>query len=143
MAIYKVRELQDILCEISEDGYPYVEIREIEADNEFPTSLSFDAITPFESISYDIIESYDFEPDEEFPLTETFNVQDRCHEIGFTYEEIATIHHALKNALEHFKNCESDPSYSKEVKRNIKASSVRCRNLEAKLTKFLNQLSPK
>lgn len=142
MAIYKIREIQDRLCEISENGFPYVEINEMPADDEFPVSLSFEAITPYETINYEIVNSYDIKPGEDFPPI-TFKLQDFCHEISFTFDEIITINHALKNVLEYFKDCENNPQYSKEIKRNIKASSVRCRNLQTKTTNFLNHFSPK
>ena len=142
MAIYKIRELQDILCEMAEDGYLYAEIAELDADDENPASLSFDAIAPYESVSYDCIDSYDLAPDDELSPV-TFKSNDRCHEIGFTYEEIGTIHHAVRNVLEYFKVLEKDPQCPKDVKRDIKAHSVKCRNLQAKLFKFLNQIVPK
>ncbi len=142
MAIYKTRDLQDRLCEIAKDGYLYVDITEIDADDEFPTSLSFDALAPYESTDYETVESLELDLEDEFPPV-TFHATDLCHEIGFTYEEISTIHHAVVNALEYFKSCEKDPTYSKEVVRDIKSSAVKCRNLQAKLVKFLNQVSPK
>ncbi len=142
MAIYKVRELQDRLREISEDGYPYADIRETEACGEYPTHLSFEAVAPDEIIDYETVISYTPDPDGNLPPI-TFRQEDPCYEVIFSFGEIFTINHALKNALEYFKECENDPRYSKEIRRSIKSSSVNCRNLEAKLTKFLNHLSPK
>ena len=137
MAVYKIRELQNRLCEMSEDGYLYAELYELEADEELPAGLAFTAVTPDESIDYETVDACKPASDEDF-FHDSFKVTDQCHEISFSYEEIATIHHALTNALEYFKECEKDPQYSSEVKKKIKTSSVKCRNLQAKLIKFLN-----
>lgn len=144
MTVYKIRELQDRLCEMSEDGYLYAELYELEADEdgELPAELSFTAVTPDESIDYEPVEACKLTSDEDL-LHDSFKPTDRCHEISFSYEEIATIHHALTNALEYFKDCEKDPQYSSDVKKKIKSSSVKCRNLQAKLIKFLNNVVPK
>ena len=139
MAIYKTRELQERLCELSEDGCPYVEISELEAAEGFPVALSFKAVTPDEYIDYDIVSSCELPPEKDF-FSFKLTPQDLCHEISFSYEELITIHHAVTNALEYFKECEKDPQTSKDVKRNIKSASVKCRNLQAKLIKFLSPL---
>lgn len=139
MSIYKIRELQDRLCEMSEDGYLYAELYELEADEECPAGFAFSAVTPDEFIDYETVSSCSPVSDEDF-FHDSFKPTDQCHEISFTYEEIATLHHALTNALEYFKECEKDPQYSHEVKKDIKASSVKCRNLQARLRKFLNNL---
>lgn len=143
MSTYKVREVLDCLCEVIRDGYPFVDISEIAADDELPASLCIDAIaSQYEVINYDDIDSCDL-PDDDEPFTETFSAQDQCHEITFTYGEITTIYHAIMNALEYFKECEASPDYSRDIKSNIKSASVNCRNLQAKLIKIVNQFHPK
>lgn len=58
MATYKVKELLNTLHEIANDGYEYVEVMEIEDEDEYPPFLSFSAIAnSFMNIDYDSIDS--------------------------------------------------------------------------------------
>ena len=137
MALYNLFEVMDHIMEIINDGYIYADISEIPRDDDDPASLSFSVPDPdndFLAIDY---ESIDALPDD-YDLSRCSITSDKvCY--GLTLEELATVHHALNNALEYFKECSSDKSYSKEVLNDIKASSVRCRNLQAKTLKFLNK----
>lgn len=58
MAIYNVQDLLDRLHEIKKDGYSRVELSIIAADEEFPESLSFNAVVDVcEYIDYETVES--------------------------------------------------------------------------------------
>lgn len=144
MATYKVQDLFNQLSEIINDGYEFVDVYESEADDDFPTSLSFEAIDEYENIGYDGVESCEIPPDHDFnSISTTVRTDSYCSSIVFTYDEIFTIEHAVNNALEYFKECSKDPSYSKEVLAEIKASSIKCRNLQAKLAKYLKRFKAK
>ena len=144
MATYKIYDLIEKLYEISADGYEYVDIFESECDDEYPASLSFSAISndslgiDYEEIeSCEIPDNYDYEES-----TRKINSADFCLQLPFTYQEIFTIKHAVDNALEYFKECIENPEISKDIKTEIKTSSVSCRNLQAKINKFLSKLKP-
>ena len=143
MAIYNVYELYNRICELANDGYEYVEIITLDSDEEFPESLSFNAIETYNSsVDYEEIEScvlsehYCYEEKQSHTIKPT----DYCMELNFTYNEIATIKHAVDNALEYFKEALKDDSYSKDIIKEIKESSIECRNLQAKLAHFLKHI---
>ena len=139
MAIYKISEVLDRLFEMRQDNILYADICEIDGDADFPTFLNFDAIiSDYECVNYETIESY---PDvSEHDLTHcTISPDDNCYELTFTYQDIFTLYHAVTNALEYFKDCEKDPSYSSDILRNIKSSSVKCRNMQAKLFQIVRR----
>lgn len=143
MATYKTSDLYNIISELMNDGYEYVDVLSLDAAEDSPEALSFDAIEDScSSTEYEIIEScevpddYDFSEHSTRPIAPT----DYCCELNFTYEEIALIKHATDNALEYFKELLKDPKQSKEIVKDIKQSSVKCRNLQAKLSKFLKYL---
>lgn len=138
MAYYKTRDLLNRLHEIYDDGYPLVEVSLMEADDDFPESLHFDATEPesYECVDYEEVESCE-DPDNPDSLTFTIHPDDPCHQITFTYSEIDTIFNAVGNALEYFKQESKNRSNPRETLDEIKATSIRCRNLQAKLIKFL------
>lgn len=137
MAVYKSIELFNKICEILNDGYEYVEVTDL--DN---ASLSFEAIADeIESIDYEEIDSCDIPDDYDFDKPSISISSDSfCYNINFTYKEIATISHAVNNALAYFKDCLEDSSCSRDVRDEIKASSVECRNLQAKLNRLLKHI---
>lgn len=139
MATYKVNDLLNQICEIIDDGYEYVDIIELEADEYSPTGLSFEALDEYSSIGYDGVESCEMPEDYDSDAPRTVCSDDFCKYISFTYAEIATLKHAIDNALEYFKECSKDPSLSRDALSEIKASSVDCRNLQAKLAKFFKK----
>ena len=143
MAIYKTSDLLELLCQIINDGYEFVDIAEFEADDEFPAHLSFDAIeNEFSSVDYEEIDSTEFPDGYDFEHSvRTFKPDDFCGSIPFTFKEIFTIAHAVDNALEYIKECSKDPSYSKDIIEEMKSSSVEMRNLQAKLAKHLKRYS--
>lgn len=104
------------------------------SDDDFPASLSFSASDPddeFCEIDYETVDSVS----EDDPCT----IGDKtCY--AFTATELSTIHHALTNALEYFKEClaNKDGLYDGNTLDEIKTSSVSCRNLQAKVGKVLN-----
>jgi len=139
MAIYKISEVLDRLSEMKQDNVLYADIMEVEGDSEFPTALGFEAlISDYERVDYETVDSY---PDvSEHDLTHcTISPNDNCYDLSFTYQEIFTLHHAVSNALEYFKECEKNPSYTPDILKRIKSSSVKCRNLQPKLLKIVRQ----
>lgn len=142
MAIYNVVELIDRLLDIYQnEGALYADIIQLPEDADSPTRLDFMAVHPNgESVDYEAIDSQSNPSEADFSgysITPT----DPCYNITFSYEDIVTIHHAVRNALEYFKECEKNPIYSTEDLKDIKASSVRCRNLEAKLVKAMKSFT--
>lgn len=133
MAVYHLFDIMDRIMEIINDGMFFANITELSGDDEFLTRLSFYAINPDEEceIDYEEVESV---------TRDTFcTIEDKvCY--GLTLEELSTVHHALANALEFFKICSSDKSYDRETLDDIKASSIECRNLQAKIGKFISSL---
>ena len=138
MATYKISDVQERLFELRNDGFLYADISELDGDDEDPTCLYFSGLQPYEEVDYE--EVYSIPDVSDHDLTHyTISPEANCHGLIFTYAELDTLHHALLNALEYCKECEKDPSYSRETLREIKASSVSFRNLEAKMTKFYKQ----
>lgn len=136
MALYNLFEVMNHIMGIINDGYMYADISEIPGDDELPPGLSFSVPDPDDFMEIDY-ESVDALP-EDHDLSDCSITPDKaCYCLSL--EELATVHHALNNALEYFKECSSDKSYNKEVLKEIKASSVKCRNLQAKTFKFLNR----
>ena len=140
MATYKTQEILNLISDIATDGYPLVNIYEMEADDDFPTSLSFDAIDPdtgFE-VDYESIESCsnsEIDSSSRYIATK----DDYCG-LGFTFDEVAIIHMALKNALLHLKNCVENPECPDADKTKIKTSSIDMRNVQAKIEKFMKRI---
>lgn len=143
MATYKISDLFTRLCEISSDGYEYVDITLLPSDDGEAESLEFMAVSDaFTTDSYDYVDSCELSEDYDLETsTRKFVGTDYCSEVPFTYEEIGTIKHAVDNALEHFKDILDNPSESPEIKKQFKQSSVRCRNLQAKLAGFFKHIS--
>lgn len=145
MAIYQTQELLNQISEILSDGYKYVEVTELDGDEEedFPVSLNFSAIeSSFSGIDYEGVDSCDI-PEDYDSDSDTFTVsRDDFVPISFTFREICTLKQSVDNALEYLKECSNDPSYSKETLDDIKSSSVRMRNLQAKLAQFLKRFNP-
>lgn len=150
MAIYKSAELLKMISEIVNDGYKYVDVSELEGsspdpdddeDGEYddlPTSLNFEAIDEnLVGIDYESVDSCEFPSESDIDAPEHFHGNDICGSIAFTFDEIFTIKHATDNALEYFKECSKEPKIPKDTLSEIKASSISCRNLQAKLAKFL------
>lgn len=150
MAIYKSAELLKMISEIVNDGYKYVDVTELEGtlpdpnddeDDEYddlPTALSFEVIDEhLAGIDYESVNSCDFPTVNDIHAPEHFHGKDICGSITFTFDEIFTIKHATDNALEYFKECSEDPEIPKDILAEIKTSTISCRNLQAKLAKFL------
>ena len=53
MATYNTSDVIKQLLEILTDGYGYVDISELEGDDEFPTSLSFTVLDDQDDINID------------------------------------------------------------------------------------------
>ena len=116
MAVYFLCDIMDRITEIINDGALFAEITELPGDDDSPASLSFSA-------------------SEDDPCT----IGDKaCY--AFTATELSTIHHALTNGLEYFKEClaNKDGLYDRDTLDEIKSSSVSCRNLQAKVGKVLD-----
>lgn len=140
MAIYRITDILNQLVQITSDGYDYVDLTSLEANDDFPASLDFSAIDlgGF-SIGYNPVESVNIPSDYDPETSERiFFCNDVCSDLLFTYNEILTTRYAIDNVLEFFKAYLKEPSCSGEERDDIKASSVDVRNLQAKLNKFLS-----
>ncbi|MCX4324572.1 MAG: hypothetical protein OSJ59_16635 [Lachnospiraceae bacterium] len=134
MAVYFLCDIMDRITEIINDGALFADITELPGDDDSPASLSFSAPDPedeFCEIDYETVDSVS----EDDPCT----IGDKaCY--AFTATELSTIHHALTNGLEYFKEClaNKDGLYDRDTLDEIKSSSVSCRNLQAKVGKVLD-----
>lgn len=134
MATYFLCDVMDRITEIINDGSLFADIMELPSDDDSPTSLSFSAPDPddeFCEVDYETV--YSVSEDE--PCTIGTKA---CY--AFNALELSTIHHALTNALEYFKEClaNKDGLYDRDTLDEIKSSSVSCRNLQAKVGKVLD-----
>lgn len=138
MAVYNLFSLLNQVRELINDGYPYAEITELSADEEFPASLSFSALEDeFGNVDYDGVDAL---PDD-YDYSQGINISADTPCFILTLQETATVLHSLDNALEYFKECSAnkDGLYDRDTLNQIKSASVSCRNLQAKVRKFLNR----
>lgn len=129
MATYKTIDLINQISQILNDGYHFVDVYEDEADDDYPASLSFE------------VPDFDMEYDEVISLsddTTKLTISSQDYIAAFTLEEITLLHQAVSNALEYYKECQKDSSYSRDDKASIKSASVKTRNMQAKLLKIIN-----
>lgn len=131
MATYKTLDLMNRISQILNNGYFFVDVSEIEGDSEFSTSLSFEAEDGNIGIGYDDVDSISDNEESTFITSDDYIA-------AFTANEISLLHHSVSNALEYYKECLNDPSYSRETKDKIKADIVQTRNMQAKLLKLIN-----
>lgn len=138
MAIYKVTELLDVISQVFNEGYSYIEIEETEGDDEFSTSLGFSTIIDYSSAEgYDEIDAIDIPKDYIFGQTPNkLHVDDIAKRLTFTFDDLVTFTNAITNALEYGKERLSCPDCTREERDDIKSLSVDYRNLQAKLAKF-------
>ncbi len=146
MAVYKSTDILKVISEITSDGFKYVDVYELEGssdeDGDAITSLNFEAVADeFSAVGYDSVYSCGDPTDSEIEAPESFHNDDFCGLVSFTFGEIFTINHAVNNALEYFKELSKDTSIPRETLEHIKSSSVSCRNLQAKLVKFLKDFN--
>lgn len=75
MAAYKIIDLYNQLHEIASDGFEYVEISQLEADEDFPESLSFCAVETYYSgvDDYDRVDSCELPEDYDVADCSIFN----------------------------------------------------------------------
>ena len=135
MATYKTSELLKQLCDLVNDGYAYVDVSEIEADEDFPASLSFSICEGFAGMNYCDIDSCD-PPENYLASSCDENPDDSFARILFSEKELCTIACAIDNALEYFKELKGDPNIPQEDRDGLRILSTDCRNLQAKLKKF-------
>ena len=135
MAVYKVNDLLSKLLEVSEGGYSFVEITELEADEDSLESLSFTGISDFECMDYEEVVSVS---EAEIESSDSFNSSD-FFPISFTFDEIDAIKYSVDNTLEYLKLLMKSADCPKDAFDDMKASSVVCRNLQAKLSRRLKE----
>lgn len=133
MATYSTIDLMNQISEILNDGHLFVEVSEFEAEDDCPASLSFEAEDGYIGIGYEGVEALSDDSDCKITIT------DKDYIAAFTLEEISLLRQAVSNALEYYKECQKDSSYSKETKADIRSSAVATRNMQAKLTKLLKR----
>lgn len=139
MALYNLLDVLDTVSCIINDGLIYADICELQGDDDSPASLYFSAPDPDDptwSIEYEGVNSL---PDDHDISRSTIKTDRAFYPLSL--RELATVHHALTNALEYFKECAADKSYGREIQDKIKKSSIDCRNLQAKIGKILKNYS--
>ena len=143
MATYKTTDLLAVLAQILDDGNPTVNISQLEALDDIPESLHFESQDEDDDefvTDYDTVYAIDSTDDIDMSLH--FHPDDLCSHFFFTYNEIETIRAALNHSLEYIKEESVKPIYSKEDLQAMKYSSVRFRNLLAKVDRFFKKISP-
>lgn len=134
MAVYKTSDLIQRLHEILTDGYGYVDVSELEGDDEFPTSLSFSVLDDQDmGIDYESIEFLDESSIDS--SSSRFKTSDICPEAIFTYKELFTLMYSIEVTLDRLKEWSAEPLPKKDLD-EIKQSTVDCRNLQAKFAKL-------
>lgn len=129
MATYNVIDLMKILSELIYDGHYMADIDEIPADEDFPASLSFSIQDEGFEIDFGEVDSSEHFEKIQIPTDVPF--------YPFSIEELLLIKQSVDNALEYYKSCMDDPSYSPDIKADIRSSSVKARNFQAKLSHIL------
>lgn len=140
MAIYNLFDLQNRISEMIDDEYIFANVFTLDADDEGPESLAFEAIDSDDFyVGYECVDSVSEEEIEEFSGI-TFKADDTCYLLNFTFSELHMLQASLTNAIEHAKMCEVDSSYSKDEIELIKSDIIQMRNLEAKIAHFFSKL---
>lgn len=143
MAVYLLKDLLDRFSEVASDGYRAVELFEEDADDSSAAYLNITAKDEdFSDVDYDPVEAFP-ENDENFERTVAVTFNDPCHEIRFSYKEVAELHHAVTNALEFYKDALKDKTLPRNIKEDIKSAEISARNLQAKLFKVVKRLPRK
>lgn len=139
MATYRISDLIVRLTEMLQDGYSFVNLEEIPAEDDLPACLSFEGLPEFEGNNYEEVDSVDLD---NLPsrIIRSFSPDDLCGSMLFTYNELATLHYALDNAIDYFKKEKENPEYSREEKDEIKTGIIDFRNLQPKFVRFFNRL---
>ncbi len=142
MALYNVKDLLLQLTQIASDGYEFVEVSEIPAEEEFPDSLQFTALENGDFfVDYDSIDSVDVSEEYNYQTSpHACSIDSPCTELIFSYKEMFVLKHAVDNALEHFKEEMGKPDCSREIKDEIKSASIDVRNIQAKLNQLMSRL---
>lgn len=137
MAIYKITDLVNRLSEITSDGYDYVDLDE---DIDGESACIFLEAMPDSEYDYEAVESVSI-PEEYYDDNHRriFNPNDICASLHFSFRELATMHHAVTNALEGLKEHIATTSPSKEELRELKLTKTEWLNLQAKLAHFLSR----
>lgn len=134
MADYSIHEIFNRVCEIINDGYHYVNIMELESNDDFPSSLEFSAYDPKNecSINYDSVDALE---SEELFQDGTIHADEFL--IGITSKETSLLKVALEVTLSTYKEMLSDSSIEKNQKDKIKSLSVELRNMQARINHTL------
>lgn len=136
MAIYKASDILDFLGEAFLAGSPYVELCEVEADEDSPTTLHVSYEKDEDFAIEDMIDSIAEDYNDSL-ATMKFSLSDIAP-IAFTLDEVLRIKQSLDNAIEYTKEESKKPSYSKETLANMDSACVAFRNIQAKLNKFIS-----
>ena len=121
MAAYNLKELIDFLKDFQRDGIRYVDISEIEPDEDCGYSLNVGSIVDDSDIpSEDIIDSCEVDYDNLY----TNSVRP---DLSFSDDELSTIYNAIKQASE---------VYRSDIDTFKKEASA-CQKLKAKIRKHL------
>lgn len=137
MPNYKILDVVESLIGFLQDGYQYIDIEEFEADDDFPSGLSFTVSDEFSETQDDVF-SCDI-PDE-LPSTIRIQPDEPCYQLIFSYKDIFTLKSSLDFAMRYFKEHDRDKSLTQKDKDEFRFLKTECLNLSAKIAKFLKKL---
>ena len=131
MAIYNLHELQKCLYNFAISDIPYVELNV----DDITETLTIESHTTNGSRTLNLTSIPESKLSDDSIYERSLKTDEPLFDIAFSYEELETILNSINNALEYFKEYEKTPACSKELRSKLKSTSVKMRNLQAKLTK--------
>lgn len=137
MATYRTSDLLNLLGQLSNDGYDYVEISENDA-YEDPTSMELEAVIDRSASEFfGAINSCDVPEDYIYGYSHSLiQPSDICSGISFTFDELFTLMNAVDNALEYCKERLARPACTRDERDAIKSNAPEFRNMQAKFAKL-------
>lgn len=135
MITVNVIELFVKSAELLADGFLQVELSEIDADDEYPASLSFDAVdgSPCDHVDYESID--DCSKSESFELS--FK-SDSIAPYPITFNDLRLMSHAFHNAIENCITSLEDVTISTDLRGEITSSMKYFESYVKKLDSFLS-----
>lgn len=138
MSTYKTTDLLRVAGEMVDEGYDFAEISVLEADDEFPESISFDVVLSQSSeMNFDEIESVNIPDDYDMDFYEQeASFDDVSRTLTFSSKELNALMNAVNITLDCVKDNLSIKTIDRSAKETLKSFSVDLRNLQAKFAKF-------
>lgn len=140
MAIYKAKELAEKISEIVNSGYDFIEVLEIDKDDEEKSSaaLSFSAV----DISEGCISSDDYGYVDSCEISNENSEDDESSEpfvfCCLTNSELNTVYDAVENTINYCKLFIKNKNYPKDTQDNADRLAIKMRNFKVKLDKLFD-----